>query len=129
MISRLLPSLAPGPNSFLLSYSGLIYNTPALLFLGLLFWKRPLWGALLTALSFGRVFLGWVPWSMHMMIACFALLASRSRWMRVLAAFLLAMTTYYYLGRFQDVWGWLLSGGMGLLAALLDHLYPLLSPG
>ncbi len=113
----------PEFEGFLFSVAGLTYNLPALLFLGLLLWKRPIWGLLLAGLAFARVFLGWVPWSMHMMIACFALLAIRPRWMRVLAGLLLALTTYYYLWRFQDVWGWLLGGGVGLVAGLLDRLW------
>jgi hypothetical protein len=107
---------------YLLSPAGLVYNLPALLLLGILIWRRPFWGLFLAVLAAGRVFLGWIPWSMHMMVACFALLASRRRWMRGLAALLLLFTTYYYLWRFQDVWGWLLGGGMGILAASLARL-------
>ncbi len=113
------------PYSFLLSPAGLTYNLPAVLFLGVLLWRQPIWGLLLAGLAFARVFLGWVPWSMHMMIAVFGVLACRQRWMRLLAVLLLLFTTYFYLLRFEDVYGWLLGAGMGGLATALtlfwDH--------
>lgn len=109
-------------NDFLLSITGLTYNLPAVLVLGLLLWRRPIWGLLLACLAFARVFLGWVPWSMHMMIATFGLLACRQRWMRVLAGLLLLFTSYFYLVRFEDVYGWILGGGVGAIAAGLVFL-------
>lgn len=111
-----------GQTDFLLSTPGLIYNGPALLFLGLLAWKRPIWGSLLAGLAFARVFIGWVPWSMHMMIATFGLLACQAKWMRALAALLFLFTTYYYLIRFENADEWLLGSGMGALAATLAFL-------
>jgi hypothetical protein len=76
------------------STQGLLYNVPALTALTWMLWKRPLLGAVLTALVYGRVVAHVIPWSMH---ACLATTMVAVGWRSGVAGFLLwAWTAYFY---------------------------------
>lgn len=99
--------------SYALSLEGLLYNGPALLLLGWIYWRNPPLGLLLAALSFLRVQYHLVPWSMHACVAGAALCLGK--WEAVAGIVLLGWTTWFYVHVFEVTRPLALGVGAGLI--------------
>lgn len=106
--------------SFALSYSGIVYNTPALL-LGWLLYKRPFLGLVLAWMAYERVFTGSVLVSVHAMVSGGALVALPG-WQRLTGIALAVFTGYYQLHLWGNAEAFLYGLEAGMLFGFISWL-------